>query len=358
MNAPWSAPTADAVARLELCDKAGMERVERFVRGHPHGQIFQLPAWLRAVERGCGQRGHYLSVEGGQGEVVAVLPVVAMKSVLFGKALVSSAFAVGGGILSDDEREAHVLGDACVAGARAGAFHSAELRGGSDPGPGWSADRGAHAGFARPLAADEDAELKAIPRKQRAEVRKALGFDLSYRTGSSARDLAEHYRVYAESVRNLGTPVFPRRLFEAMLEEFGDDADILTVSRQGKPLASVLSFYWAGAVMPYWGGGTAEARTWRANDAMYFALMNHARRRGCTRFDFGRSKVDSGAHAFKKNWGFEPQPLEYWRKSIDGARVSSISPDDPRYARRIALWKKLPLPVANRLGPLISRGLG
>ncbi|HZV10285.1 MAG TPA: GNAT family N-acetyltransferase, partial [Novosphingobium sp.] len=212
--------------------------------------------------------------------------------------------------------------------------------------------------FIRPLAADDEAELLAIPRKQRAEVRKGLAADLAITIGSSAADRAAHYAVYAESVRNLGTPVFPRALFAAMLDGFGADADILTVSHQGVPVASVLSFYHAGAVLPYWGGGTLAARGLRANDRMYFELMRHARARGCTRFDFGRSKTGSGAFAFKRNWGFDPAPLAYASWQAPGQPLRDADPTSAVHARRIDLWKRLPLPLANLLGPFIARGLG
>ena len=131
------------------------------------------------------------------------------------------------------------------------------------------------------LAPDDEAQLLAITRRQRAEVRKGLAEDLSVHVGSSAEDRAAHYSVYAESVRNLGTPVFPRSLLDAALETL--DGDILTVRHQGKAVSSVLSFYHDGAVMPYWGGGTHEARRLRANDRLYYELMLHARRRGCRR---------------------------------------------------------------------------
>ena len=213
-------------------------------------------------------------------------------------------------------------------------------------------------GFVRPLAPDDEAELNAIPRKQRAEVRRALGHDLVVETGSGARDRAAHHAVYAESVRNLGTPVFPRALFAAVLDAFGEDADILTVRREGQPVASVLSLYDRGTVMPYWGGGTRAARTLRANDLLYFALMRHARARGCTAFDFGRSKAGTGAAAFKKNWGFAGRPLPYAIRTADGQAPRSINPLDPKYRLQVAAWQRLPLAVANRLGPWIARGLG
>ena len=171
-------------------------------------------------------------------------------------------------------------------------------------------------------------------------------------------DRDAHYHVYATSVRNLGTPVFPKSLFGDVLDAFGDDADLLTVRKDGVPLASVLSLYHRGVVMPYWGGGTAGARTWRANDMMYFALMRHARTRGCTAFDFGRSKTGTGAAAFKHNWGFEGEPLVYASKTIGGMAKRSVNPLDPKYSLQVKLWSKLPLALANRLGPMIARGLG
>jgi hypothetical protein len=126
----------------------------------------------------------------------------------------------------------------------------------------------------------------------------------------------------------------------------------------GAPVASVLSLYHKGAVMPYWGGGIWAARALRANDVMYYALMNHARRKGCTRFDFGRSKVESGAYFFKKNWGFQPEPLTYSTRTADGVAPRDVNPASGKYSAFVSIWQKMPLPLANLVGPWISRGLG
>ncbi|MBS0283522.1 MAG: FemAB family PEP-CTERM system-associated protein [Proteobacteria bacterium] len=318
--------------------------ITAFVRAQPGATPFHLPAWSRAVERGCGQRGRYLVAERGRA-IAGVLPLTEMRSPLFGNALVSAGFAVDGGVLGEE-------GEALVAAARAFGLPSIELRGGSAP-AGWAVDETTYLGFVRPIAADDEAELKAIPRKQRAEVRKALANDLEVVTGGAER-AAEHYAVYAESVRNLGTPVFPRALFRAVLETM--DADVLTVRHKGRAVASVLSLYFDGTVYPFWGGGTGAAREVHANDRMYFALMAHARAEGCTHFDFGRSKAGTGAAAFKKNWGFEGRPLAYARWSKGAAR--EVNPLNPKYALMVRTWRRLPLPVANLIGPWISRGLG
>ena len=346
------------VRRADLADPAHVRAIEAYVAAHPQGSAFHRPAWSIGVERGCGQRAHYL-VAGRDGAIRGLLPLTEIHSPLFGRALVSAGFAVGGGPIGDDQAVVDQLADAGWKLAERLSCPSLELRGGEMPSAaGWHIETGTYAGFERPLAADDEAELLAVPRKQRAEVRKALGFDLELRTGRGAQDRADHYAVYAESVRNLGTPVFPRALFDAVLDGFGDDADILTVSHEGRPLASVLSLYHRGVVMPYWGGGTREARIWRANDMMYYALMSHARRRGCAAFDFGRSKFSTGAFAFKKNWGFEPSPLAYAARTADGQEPRQINPLSPKYRLQIALWQKLPLPVANRIGPWIAKGLG
>ncbi len=333
-------------------------RIDSFVRGHDHGTPFHLTGWNRAVARGCGQVSHYLIADDGDKMLCGILPLTEVHSPLFGRALVSSGFAVGGGIIADAAAVAEQLTDSAITLARALSCPTLELRGGTMPGSDWHHDSDTYLGFARDLAADDDAELLAIPRKQRAEVRKSLGFELDIATGKSQADRDAHYHVYATSVRNLGTPVFPRTLFDAVLDEFGDDADILTIRYEGQPIASVLSLYFGGAVMPYWGGGTADARKWRANDLMYFALMRHARAKGCTRFDFGRSKAGTGAASFKHNWGFEATPLPYAKHVAEGEAMREINPLDPRYRLQVQLWQKLPLWLANRAGPFISRGLG
>ncbi len=332
--------------RLADLSSAGDRAViDGLIVAHADATPFHTLAWIESVANGCRQRAHVLLADGG------VLPLNEIHSPIFGRALVSTGFAVGGGILANDQATADALGEAAWALAQRLNCPTLELRGGMLPDT-WEKDTETHLGFTRDLAADDDAELLAIPRKQRAEVRKALGNDLTVDVG----DRAAHYAVYSESVRNLGTPVFPQALFTAVLDAFGDDADVLTVRKDGMPLASVLSFYWRGTVMPYWGGGTAAARPTRANDMMYFALMRHAREKGCTRFDFGRSKAGTGPAAFKHNWGFEGVPLAYAKRSAGKAR--SINPMDAQYSRKVEMWKRLPLSVANRIGPMIARGLG
>lgn len=352
MNAPVK--LSHAARAVDLAEAQECARIDDFVRDQG-GSLFHRPAWLQAVERGTGQRAAGILTE-QMGVVTGWLPLTEVRSLLFGKALVSSGFGVGGGILSDSDDAARILAEAAQHHALRHGYASVEMRGGATP-AGWREVADKHCGFERALAADDEAELLAIPRKARAEVRKGIGNALEVRIGREEQDQRWHYAVYAESVRNLGTPVFPKSLFRAMVGRMGEACDILTVLKDGNPVSSVLSFYHNGAVMPFWGGGTFAARNARANELMYYELMLHARRRGMEWFDFGRSKTGSGPFSFKKNWGFEPQPLAYSVWTAPGEEARDVDPTSATYARKIALWKKLPLPVANILGPFIARDL-
>lgn len=358
MNAPFS-PLSARLREAALGDGDERRRIERYVAAHADGTPFHRLAWLEGAAQGTGNRAAILLAE-RHGEIAGLVPLLDVQSPLFGRALVSSGFGVGGGILADDASIVRALLRAVEEFALRMAIPTIELRGGPMPEgrPGWQVRHDSHCSFVAPLAGDDEAQLNWILRKQRAEVRKGLAEDLNVEIGRGEADRAAHYAVYAESVRNLGTPVFPRSLFAEVLDSFGDDADILTISHHGRPVASVLSLYHRGTVMPYWGGGVFAARQLRANDRMYYELMLHARRRGCTRFDFGRSKTGSGPYAFKRNWGFEPQPLSYACLTTPGAQPRDADPTSAKHQALIGLWKRLPLPLANALGPWIARGLG
>ncbi len=354
MNAPF-AHLPETIALADLRDPGEVARIERFVAEHG-GTPFHRPAWLRAVELGTGQRAWGLVAEKG-GMLTGWLPLTEVRSPLFPPTLVSSGFGIAGGPLAGSPAVANRLCGAASELAARLACCSVEIRGGDLP-EDWTHCAGKHANFAAPLAADDEAQLLSIPKRQRADVRKGLERPFVLSVGNDAAYRAAHYGCYAASVRNLGTPVFPRALFDAVLDAFGSDADIMTLSFDGAPMTSVLTLYHDGTAMPYWGGGTFAARATKANERLYYELMCHARRRGCHTFDFGRSKVGSGAYAYKKNWGFEPRPLHYATWEANSKSGRNVDPTSDAYSARIALWKRLPLPLANRLGPVIARGLG
>jgi FemAB-related protein (PEP-CTERM system-associated) len=341
-------------------DAAGEAAWDAFVAVHPDGTFFHRAAWRHVIERAFGHHTRYLMAE-RDGAVVGVLPVGHVRSALFGNTLISVPFCVYGGPLAAEPEAFAALTEAAAALLPASRASALELRFRAQPPEGWLdpaqwvARSDLYVTFRKPITADDDANMKAIPRKQRAMVRKGIERGL---TSTVDRDVAGLHRIYAESVRNLGTPVFSRGYFALLADIFGDDLDILTVRDGETPVASVMNFHWRDEVLPYYGGGTAAARGCYANDFMYWEVMRHAAARGAKIFDYGRSKVGTGAFAFKKNWGFEPAPLPYYFRLAPGASVPEVNPLNPKYRLFIAAWKRLPLPVANLIGPHIVRGVG
>ncbi len=334
---------------------------DAFVIAQPGGTFFHLAAWKGVIERAFGHTAHYLMAE-QDGVITGVLPLVHVRSRLFGNALVSNPFCVYGGPLAADRESAEALTAQACALMQSTGVPVLEYRFQEPPamaldaGDGWvSRADDLYVTFRKPIVADADANLKAIPRKQRAVVRKGIQNALTVEVEDGVDNL---HRVYAQSVRNLGTPVFSRRYFSLLRSAFGKDADVLTVFDGGVPIASVLNFYFRDQVLPYYGGGTPAARNRAGNDIMYWEVMRRAGERGYRMFDFGRSKTGTGAFAFKKNWGFEAEPLHYRFRLKPGASLPEINPLNPKYRLFIAAWKRLPVPVANLLGPPIVRGIG
>jgi FemAB-related protein (PEP-CTERM system-associated) len=209
--------------------------------------------------------------------------------------------------------------------------------------------------FRKEISGDRDENLKAIPRKQRAMVRKGIKAGLE---GRVADDLDVFFPIYAESVRNLGTPVFPKRWFKALRDVFPEECELSIISHQGTDIAGVMSFYFRNEVLPYYGGSRPAARSVAGNDFMYWDLMCRAAERGVEVFDYGRSKQGTGAFSFKKNWGFTPQPLHYEYYLVKADRIPEVNPNNPKYRYFIEAWRRLPLPLANVLGPVLARNLG
>ncbi len=210
--------------------------------------------------------------------------------------------------------------------------------------------------FCRTLAPSRDANLKAIPRKKRADLRKAI--DNPALTVETGADIGVFFRIYAESVRNLGTPVLPRRFYAAIVAAFGDAVELSAVHGPDGPVAALMTFYFKDRVMPYYGGATAAARPLHAYDLLYWSLMERAVARGALIFDFGRSKRGTGAYDYKTYWGFTPEPLHYAFHLVRGQALPDVNPLNPKYRLMIETWRRLPLPLANTIGPLVARQLG
>jgi FemAB-related protein (PEP-CTERM system-associated) len=326
---------------------------DAFVRAQGSGTFFHLAGWRRVLEAAFGHATHYLYAERG-GEIGAVLPLAHLKSRLFGNLLSSTPFCSYGGPLATYAAAHDVLIDAACDLADDLGVDYLELRNRETSELNWPA-KTLYVTFRTPLAADPQANFKAIGAKRRNMVRRGeragLSFDLD-------QDIDRHYRIYAEMVRNLGTPVFSRRYLALLKQVFGDDCEILTVTQDNRPLAGMMSFYFRDEMLIYYGGGVRAARALGANDFLYWALMRRGCERGARVFDAGRSRRGTGSFAFKTYWGWEPAPLHYCYKLVRRKTMPNLSPSNPKYRLLVDTWKRLPLPVTTLVGPLLARNLG
>lgn len=342
------------IRRLVSGDAANAARWDSFVLSSTTSTFFHRTAWQGILERVFGHPTHYLFAE-GDGQIVGVLPLAQVKSLLFGHALVSLPFAVYGGVVAAHEEAAVALeAEAVRLGRELGAQHL-ELRQLSREHANWPR-QDVYATFRKQLLGSDEENLLAIPRKQRAMVRKGINNQLVAELDDG---IDRFFALYADNVHRHGTPAMPKRYFAELRTAFGSDCSVLTVtSASGKPLSSVLSFYFRDEILPYYAGDDIAARELAANDFKYWALMRHATARGIKVFDYGRSKLGTGPYAFKKNWGFEPQVLNYEYTLYTRDTVPQNNPANPKYRLMIEAWRKLPLGLANWLGPYVVRGLG
>ncbi len=327
---------------------------DRFVLAAPGATFFHRIGWRDIIETVFDHHTHYLLAERGS-EIVGVLPLAQIRSWLFGHSLVSLPFAVYGGVAATDPAAVPALHRAALALARELGVDHLELRNPEPREADWPR-QDLYVTFRKPIAPTVEANLNAIPRKQRAMVRKSILRGLRSEIDG---DAARFFELYADNVHRHGTPALPRRYFESVLATFGADAEVLTVlDTHGQPVSGVLSFYFRDEVLPYYAGDLPAARELAANDFKYWELMRRACERGLKTFDYGRSKRGTGSFDFKKNWGFEPTPLAYEYQLFKRDSVPQNNPSNPKYRLMISTWQRLPRGLANTLGPWVVRHLG
>lgn len=342
---------------LHLLQPQEYSRWDAFVRACPDATFFHLSGWQKVIESSFGIKTWFYYVE-QDGQILGVLPLAEIKSRLFGHSLGAMPFCVYGGPAATGDAARAMLDQAAHELAQQLGVGHLEYRGMErfhPEDPAWHTKE-LYVTFRKEITGDDEANMNAIPRKQRAMVRKGIKLGLR---GEVDANVDRMFEAYAHSVHRLGTPVFPKKYFAMLQDVFGDECEVRSiVTEDNRLVAAVLSFYWRDEVVPYYGGGMDLAREVAGNDFMYWNLMQAAAARGCRLFDFGRSKLGTGAYDFKKNWGFTAQHLPYEYKLYGATALPDNNPLNPKYQLFIKMWKKLPLPLANFMGPYIVRNLG
>jgi FemAB-related protein (PEP-CTERM system-associated) len=326
-----------------------------FVAAAPDGELYHDYRWRPLIGEVFGHESVYLMAREGNGRVRGVLPLVRLRSRLFGDFMVSLPYFNYGGILADSPAATHALADAAgTCAQRLGVAH-VELRHRARVALDWPA-REDKVTMVLELPSSSDELMKGLGSKLRSQVRRPQKAGATARLGRLEL-LDDFYSVFSRNMRDLGTPVYPRRLFRSILETFGVEAKLAVIDLGGKAVAAGLVLTHGSTMEIPWASSLREANRSSVNMLLYWAVLEAAIAEGCTRFDFGRSSKDSGTYRFKEQWGAKPEQLlwHYWLP--EGRELPKLTPSNPKYQLAIAVWKKLPLPVANLLGPHIVKSL-
>lgn len=323
-----------------------------FVRSQQGWTHFHLYAWKRVIETVFGHECIYLVERDANGGLTGALPLVRVKSRVFGHFLVSMPFLNYGGPLGTPGATKNLADHAAEIAAESGAGLM-ELRNRCE-----LADVRLDISHRKVTllldlpSGDPDQLLKSFKSKLRSQIRRPQKEGVTVRFGLDQVD--DFFRVFSRHMRDLGTPTQPARLFRAIADAFPDTVWFGCAYLEGKAIAGGCGFQWAGEFEMTWASSLVEYNRTAPNMLLYWNFMERAIERGLDTFNFGRCTPGSGTHRFKQQWGSREEPL-WWYQYRRGPDASTPSPDDVRYSWGPRIWKRLPLAVANLAGPRIVR---
>jgi len=338
--------------KVEVCQDA--PKWDAYVSAHPLASPYHRWIWKDVIETTFGHRTFYLAVE-DKGRIQGVLPMVAMRSLLFGRFIVSIPYFSYGGVLADSAEASEALLNRAAETAKDWGARYIELRQGGNFGPAWSSTSEKVA-MVVPLPATVEGLWNGLNSRLRNKVRNAKknGFQQEW-GGEELVD--DFYRVFADNMRNLGTPVYPRRWFSQLCRLCKSDVRILLIREEGKPVAAALVNWFRDTVELPWISSTSEARRRHSTVLLYWNALEWAVANGFRHVDLGRCTRGGGTYQFKQQWNCEERPLHWYYWLAPGAAIPELRPDNPRYRWATHVWKRLPLFMANGIGPHIVRSI-
>jgi len=326
---------------------------DTFVKTHKDSSNYHQYGWRNVVEKSFGHRTMYLAATDGQSKICGILPFVQMKSRLFGNSLVSLPFFNYGGLLtSEDTVAATLLGASKKLFKKTGA-DTIELRHIAQRSE-ITATKQHKVTMLLDLKKTEQEQWSCLDAKVRNQVRKAEKNGLQAIEGRMEL-LDGFYEVFCRNMRDLGTPVYGMNFFRNVLEEFPETTRIISVTQDGRTIASGLLTWFKDTLEVPWASSIRDFREVCPNNLLYWEAIRFAISLGCTTFDFGRSTPGEGTYKFKKQWGTQPVQLNWQYLLREGAVLPELSPKNPKFRMAIQVWQQLPLLIANFLGPRIVR---
>lgn len=345
---------ASTVQRIEMVSR-GTDGWDAFVESRPDASGWHRSAWLEVIEDIFGHECQRWVAYDGAGAIRGVLPVVRLRSRLFGDFGVSLPFVNSGGALVEDASTRIALMEAAGAYARELGMQHIEFRDLVELDGAWP-ERSDKVIMSRPLPESTDALWSELNTKMRTRIRRPQKREGITVDSGRLDALDDFYHVFARNMRDLGTPVYSRELFRAILERF-PDSYIVLVRHEGRPVAAAFLFGHPDRLEVPWASTLREYNPWGVNMLLYWNCLASAVENGYREFDFGRSTVDCGTYRFKEHWGAKPTPCRWHYWLAPGRDMPGLTPDNPKFRVAISAWQRLPVGVANRLGPPIVKNL-
>jgi FemAB-related protein (PEP-CTERM system-associated) len=337
---------------ITIARESGAALWDEYVHRTPAATVYHLFAWRRVIEKTFGHRAVYLSALDGD-QIVGLLPLIEMRSRLFGHMLVSLPFFNYGGICSTREDVRLALLEAAVGVARERRADAVELRQEDD----WDLGlprKAAKVAMRRQLPPTADELWKALGSKLRNQVQRPRKEGMTAVVGRQDQ-LDAFYDVFATNMRDLGTPVYPKTLFANILEDFPDRTWIGAVYAGRTPVAAGFLVGFKDRLEIPWASSLGAYNRFSPNMLLYWSVLEFACSNGYREFDFGRSTPGEGTFKFKEQWGARPTPLYWYYWLPNGADMPQVNPKNPKYKAAIALWQRMPLGLTRLIGPRIVK---
>jgi serine/alanine adding enzyme len=328
---------------------------DRYVLSHPMTSGYHLMPWRRVMEAAFGHRTFYLMVQDEHREVRGILPLVFVASRLFGRSLVSMPFANYGGLLVDSVEAQKALLQLAMDLAKERKAASIELRQQKALDLAWHVTQ--HKISMR-LDLPKHFEILwgGFASKLRSQIRRAQKGGMTVRIGRQEL-LPDFYRVFCRNMRDLGTPVHGRNVFETILWAFPKDTRICAVYLADRPIAASFLYGFREMLEIPWASSDRRYNHLAPNMLLYSSVLEYACEAGFQVFDFGRSTPGSGTYRFKEQWGAQPMPLHWYYWSANGKPFSELNPQNPKRRLAIQVWKRVPVALTRIIGPAIRRNI-
>lgn len=340
--------------KVELCSNEDAEAWDTFVKAHPDSSFYQLFGWKNINQEHFGHESYYIKTI-DDNNITGVLPVIYIKSKIFGRIFCSMPFVNFGGICSSSKISRQSLLDECIKLTKQNNARYLEIRSTSriDSNMPISTDK---VSMTINLQPESSVIWDAFSSKHRTNIRRAYKNGLSVKCGG--REMVDiFYSILSRSWKALGTPIYSKSYFHRIFDEFDRELKIFVCYHHDQPIAVAFNGHFRDTVEGMWAGVLPEARKLQSSYVLYWEMIKNACDSGYKEFHLGRSSVESGGEQFKKKWNAELKQL-YWNYYLhDQKELPQLNVKNPKFDLAIKLWRKLPLMLTTTIGPLIAKNI-